>query len=234
MRTTRTTCALLTVLALALLTGIGLVSCSEEPVNVDPQEVLATTSANMKELEGFHFRYELHQPESADRAEGVQSVDGDIDAAGSMQATVQLLAGGTLINVDFIALSDTHYLKYPISPNWVPLEPEESPLGDLNLAAFSIRILDQILGPTMVGAEKREGRRTFHITGQVTAQDVEAIAGSVSTADLFLTDLWVGIEDSRLYEVNISGPMTTKEPGGTWRSIILSDLDVVVEIKAPQ
>jgi len=28
--------------------------------------------------------------------------------------------------------------------------------------------------------------------------------------------------------------MTTKEPGGTWRSIILSDLDVAVEIKAPQ
>jgi len=234
MRTTQTTCALLIALALALLTGIGLVSCGEEPVTADPEEVLATTSTNMKALAGFHFRYELHQPESADKAEGVQSVEGEIDADGNMQATVQLLAGGTLINVDFIALSDTHYLKYPISPNWVPLEPEESPLGDLNLATFSIQILDQIIDPTIAGAEKRQGKRTYHITGQVTAEDVEAIAGSVSTADRFPTDLWVGTEDSRLYEVNISGPMTTKEPGGTWRSIILSDLDVAVEIKAPQ
>jgi hypothetical protein len=116
----------------------------------------------------------------------------------------------------------------------VPLKPEDSPLGDLNLATFSIHILDQIIGPTMVGAEKRQGERTYRITGQVTAQDVEAIAGTVSTADRFATDLWVGTDDSRLYEVNIAGPMTTKEPEGTWRSIILSNLDVAVEIKAPQ
>ncbi len=222
-------------LAFILLFGMGLAACGgPEPVTADPHEVLATTSANMKELQGFHFRYELHQPESADKADGVQSVEGDIDAQGNMKATVRILAGGNLIDVEFIALSDTHYLKYPISPNWVSLAPKDSPLGDLNLATFSIQILDQIIDPAMVGAEKRQGRRTYHISGQVGADDVEAIAGAVSTADRFATDLWVGTEDNRLYEVNIDGPMTLKEPQGTWRSIILSNLDVAVEIKAPQ
>lgn len=221
-------------LILALAASVGLTTCSEEPVTADPDEVLVATSANMKKLQGFHFAYELHQPESADKAEGVQKVEGDIDAQGNMQATVQLLAGGSLINVDFVALSDTHYLKYPISPRWVPLKPEDSPLGDLNLATFSINILDQIVDPTMAGAEKRQGKKTYHITGEVTAEDVEAIAGTVSTADRFATDLWVGTEDGRLYEVNIAGPMTKKEPQGTWRSIILSNLDVALEIKAPQ
>jgi len=221
-------------LAFILLFGMGLAACGPEPVTADPEEPLATTSANMKELQGFHFKYELHQPESADKADGVQSVEGDIDAQGNMKATVRLLAGGNLIDVEFIALSDTHYLKYPISPNWVSLAPEESPLGDLNLATFSIQILDQIVDPVMVGAEKRQGQRTYHIAGQVTAEDVEAIAGTVSTADLFATDLWVSTEDDRLYEVNIDGPMTLKEAPGTWRSIILSNLDVAVEIKAPQ
>jgi len=103
----------------------------------------------------------------------------------------------------------------------------------LNLATFSIQILDQIIDPTIAGAEKRQGKRTYHITGQVTAEDVERLPGRCPLRPLSHRPV-VGTEDSRLYEVNISGPMTTKEPGGTWRSIILSDLDVAVEIKAPQ
>jgi hypothetical protein len=219
---------------LALVAGVGLVACEEEPVNVDPQAVLSTASANMKELAGFHFLYELHQPESADKAEGVQTVEGDIDAAGEMQATVQLLVGGVLINVDFVALGDTHYIRYPLQQEWTPMAPEESPLGDLNLAAFSIQILDQIVDPSYQGTGKKGGEKTYHMSGMVTAADVEQIAGSVSTADLFATDLWVGINDNLLYEVHITGPMTSKEADGTYRSIILSDLNVAVDIKAPQ
>jgi hypothetical protein len=219
---------------LTLLVGGGLAACGEEPANIDPQQVLSAASANMKEIAGFHFVYALHQPESATQAEGVQTVEGDINGSGEMKATVQILGGGVLFNVDFVALSDTHYLRYPLSPDWQAVKPEDSPLGKLNLAAFSIQILDRILSPSYEGTGKKGGVKTYHITGTVTAADVEQIAGSVSTADLFATDLWVGINDGLLYEVDISGPMTTKEAEGTWRSIVLSNLDVAVDIEAPQ
>ena len=42
------------------------------------------------------------------------------------------------------------------------------------------------------------------------------------------------MNDSLLYEVDIMGPMTKSEPDGTYRSIVLSNLDVAVDIKAPQ
>ena len=221
-------------IVLALLVGGGAAACEGEPENVDPQAVLSDASANMKQLAGFHFLYELHQPESADRAEGVQSVEGDIDATGDMQATVQILGGGILLNVDFVALADTHYLRYPLSQQWQAVAPEDSPLGELNLAAFSIQILDRIVDPSYEGTDKKRGKKAYHISGMVVAADLEQIAGSVSTADLFATDLWVGIDDSLLYEVDISGPMTTKEADGTWRSIVLSNLNVAVDVKAPQ
>jgi hypothetical protein len=220
--------------ALAFAVGLAISSCGSTPVNVDAQAVLRATSANMKQLAGFHFVYELHQPESARKAEGVQKVEADFNAKGEMQATVQYLASGSLIDIDVIALIDTHYVRYPLSPNWVALKPADSPLTKLNLAQAPVQILDRITAAAAIGIEKRQGQKTYHITGQVTKADIESVVGSVSTADMFDTDLWIGVNDSLLYEVDVQGPMTTEEAPGTWRSIILSNLGVAVNIEAPK
>jgi hypothetical protein len=218
---------------LALAAAGGLTACGDEPVNVDSQVVLSEASANMKQLAGFHFVYSLHQPESADKAEGVQTVEGDVNSVGDVKAAVDLLVGGVLVKADFVALGDVHYIKYPIL-GWVQKAPKDSPLGKINLAAFSLQVLDRIASPSYEGTDKKGGKNTYHISGTVTAADLEQIAGSVSTADIFPADLWIGVDDSLLYEVDIAGPMTTKEADGTWRSIVLSSLGVAVEIKAPQ
>jgi hypothetical protein len=214
----------------------GLVACEGEPQNVDPQAVLAAASAKMKQIVGFHFLYEVHTPESAmsNIGGGIVKVDGDINAEGSMKATVQLMASGLLIDVDFVAMTDAHYIKYPVVNTWQKLKPEDSPIGALNLSAFSIRILDRIAGTSYVGTDKKDGVKCYHINGMVAGAEVEQIAGSVDAAKLFGTDIWVGVDDGLLREVDIIGPMTDKEADGTWRSIMLSNLDVPVDIKAPQ
>ena len=75
--------------------------------------------------------------------------------------------------------------------------------------------------------------KCYHITGNVAAAEVKAIAGAVDTTDAFPTDIWIGVADSYVYEVDIHGPATPDEPKGTWRSIVLSNQNVYVEIKAP-
>jgi hypothetical protein len=160
--------------------------------------------------------------------------EADINAKGEMQATIQYLSSGSLINVDLVAMADTHYVKFPLATGWAKLKPSESPLQNLDLGGLPVQILGQITSPSVAGIEKRVGQKTYHITGQVTKADIENIAGSVSTVDLFVTEVWIGVSDSLLYEVNIIGPMTKDEPAGTYRSIVLSKLDVAVDIKAPQ
>jgi hypothetical protein len=223
-----------TAMVLAALCCVGMASCGSQPVNVDPLAVLSSASANMKQLAGFHFVYQLNQPQSAKKAEGVQIVDADINEKGEMRATLQYLAGGSLINVDVVAMADTHYVRFPLATGWVKLKPSESPLENMNLGGLPVQILSEIVSPTMVGIEERVGQKTYHITGQVTKANIEKIAGNVSTTDTFVTDVWIGVNDSLLYEVDIMGPMTKDEPAGTYRSVILSNLDVVVDIVAPQ
>ncbi len=225
------------VLSVLILAGavLGLAACGSTPQNVDPKTVLADASTKMKVLKGFHFLYQVHTPESAmsNVGGGIVKVEGDINAAGNMEATVQLVAGGLLINVDFVALSDIQYIKYPVVNKWQSMKPEDSPIGELNLSAFSIRILDQITSTSYKGTDKKDGVDCYHIHGMVAGAEVQAIAGSVDPTKLFETDIWVGINDGLLREVDLIGAMGSKEVDGTWRSIMLSKLNEVVDIKAP-
>ena len=229
---------LLLVLTALVLAGATLLpaACGSTPENVDPTTVLATASANMKTLTGFHFLYEVHTPESAmsNVGGGIAKVEGDINAAGNMEATVQLVASGLLVNVDFVALSDIQYIKYPVVNKWQSMKPEDSPIGELNLSAFSIRILDQITQTSYQGTDKKDGVQCYHVHGLVAGAEVQAIAGSVEPTKLFETDIWVGIDDGLLREVDLIGPMGSKEVDATWRSIALSKLGEAVDIKAPQ
>ena len=68
----------------------------------------------------------------------------------------------------------------------------------------------------------------------VAPQYVKEIAGSVDTTTDFPTDIWIGVNDSYVYEVDIFGAATPNETDKYWRSISLSELNKSFDIKAPQ
>ena len=88
-------------------------------------------------------------------------------------------------------------------------------------------------GAIVVGQQSKGGTQCYHITGSVPAAAVKAIATSVDTTTPFPTDIWIGVKDDYIYEVDVHGPATADEPQATWRSIILSKQNVSVDIKPP-
>jgi hypothetical protein len=240
MKTDRRLIIMVSLLVLALVACGGVVACGGQQTDgvttseaVDAQAVLDAASAAMAEIAGFHFLYEVNYPESAPTVEGVQSVEADVDDAGSLRGTAKLILSGILISADFVVLSDIHYIDYPII-GWVQKTPAESPLSDIDLAGFATEILARVADPSYQATEQRGGATTYHIRGMVEGTDLEQVAGTVSTTGPFVTDLWIGVDNGLVYEVNVAGPLTTEEPEGTWRSIVFSNLDVAVDIEAPQ
>ncbi len=201
----------------------------------DPDAILAQASTAMKEVAGFHFVYEVHKPSSAEPSKGldIARVTGDVNSEGSMQAVIDVTQGGIPLQLEFVVVGDTQYIKDPLSQKWTPIAIADSPVGDLNLGPGMIAILEQITDTSYEGQEKKQGAQTHHITGLVAAEDVESIVGAVNAAEPFPTDLWVGVEDSLVYEVELSGAATPSEDPDIRRTIVLSNLDEYVEIKAP-
>jgi len=226
--------ALVSVLLAALLTGVA--ACSGGGDNVDPDAVLEQASANMKDIAGFHFVYEVHQPASAEPSSGlyIARITGDVNSEGSMQSTVDATYGGIPVSIGLVAVDDTYYFQDPLSKEWRTLAAADSPVGELNLQAGTIQILERIADTSYEGTESKGGTETYHITGMVAAEEVKAIAGAVESTDSFPTDIWVGTEDYLVYEVDIKGAATPNEDPEIWRSIVLSDLDEFVDIQPPQ
>jgi LppX_LprAFG lipoprotein len=229
---------LFTMTAAVVLLGalVGLAACGGTEGSVDPKAVLAEASAKMKLIQGFHFVYEVHKPASAEPGTGLEigRITGDVNSKGYMQATVDATFGGVPVSIGFVALGDTHYIQDPLSQKWQTMSAAESPVGSLNLSAGTIQILDRIADTRYEGEEGKGGATTYHINGRVAAEEVKAIAGAVDTTDTFPTDIWVGKDDSYVYEVDIAGAATPNEDEKIWRSIVLSDLDTFVDIKVPQ
>jgi hypothetical protein len=226
---------LLAILLLALL-FTGLVACGGASGDVNPREVLAAASAKMKTITGFHFEYEVHQPTGVEPSGGlyIARIIGDVNAEGNMKATVDATMSGLPVSLGLVAMGDMYYIQDPLSRKWQSLAAADSPVGKLSLGVGTIRILDRITEPSYEGEEGKGGADCYHISGVVAAEEVKTIAGLVDTTDPFPTDIWIGVADSLLYEVDIAGAATPDEDEGIWRSIVLSAHDVDVEIEAPQ
>ena len=212
-----------------------LVSCGGSS-SIDPKTVLDDASANMKKIAGFHFVYEVHKPGNAQPGAGLEiaRITGDVNFAGDMEAAIDVTQSGIPLSLQFVQIGETQYIQNPLTKKWQEVAVADSPVGSLNLNAGTIQILDQLADTSYVGEESKGGVQTYHIAGTAAAADVAAIAGAVSTSEPFPTDVWVGVSDSLVYEVDIHGPATASEDPDIWRSIILSNLDTSVDITAPQ
>jgi LppX_LprAFG lipoprotein len=221
----------LTTLVVALF-ALSLYGCGSASQNVDPQAVLAASSTKMQQIKGFHFVYEVHKPANTKPGSGldIARITGDVNSDGNMQAAIDVTQGGIPLTLEFVQVGDTQYLKLG---QWQTIPIESSPVGKLSLGAGTIQILQRITGAKYVGEDTKGGVKCYHITGMVAAAEVKAIAGAVDTTDTFPTDIWIGVADSYVYEVDIHGAASPGEPKATWRSVVLSNHDVYVPIKAP-
>jgi hypothetical protein len=161
---------------------------------------------------------------------------GDVNAAGDMTAAVDATYSGLPVTVGIIALGDTYYVQDPISQKWKSVSAADSPVGKLSLNSGTIRILDEIANTSFVGEESKGGVKTYHIKGQVADTEVKAIAGLVDlgVTPTFPTDLYIGVKDGLVYEVDIYGAATQEETKDHWRSIVLSNLGQSVTVEAPK
>lgn len=230
-RVWHTPLAVVTAVVVAFV-AVALLGCGGASRQVDPLTVLSASSAKMQQIKGFHFVYVVHKPGNAKPGPGLEiaRITGGVNSDGNMTAAIDVTENAVPLTLDFVQVGTTQYLKLG---QWQKIPIASSPVGQLNLNAGTIQILQRITQAKYVGEESKAGANCYHISGMVAAAEVKAIAGAVDTTNTFPTDIWIGVSDSYVYEVDVHGAATSTESSDTWRSVVLSNHNVFVEIKAP-
>jgi lipoprotein LprG len=221
--------SLLLLSALLLLAG-----CSADDEG-DAQQILQDAIPAMQALSSFSFTYDVQRPSDAPPIQGtdVVALDGSVDDEGGMRARIDILQGGIPLQIDFIAVGDTHYVENPITRSWQSVPAATSPVGELNLGASAINILEKVQDPEYEGRSEVDGAAVHQVSGTVAAEDVEGIVQALRVDHSFPVDVWVGVEDDLVRRIVLTGPATPAEHEDTVRTIDLSGFDEPVEIEPP-
>lgn len=221
---------------LLLLVALALVvaACSEGD-SADPEQVFADSITAMKALESFHFTYAVTKPAGGPPVQGLDIVglEGDVTNQGSMQADIDVQNNGVPLRLGFVAIGDTYYIQDPVSKRWQAVPASLSPVGELNLSAGTIAILEKVQEPSSAGREKVGDVECYHLTGKVSSADVADIVKAVAADKTFDAEVWIGVDDHWVRRVHLLGAGTAGEDPKTKREIELSRFNEDVSIQPP-
>jgi lipoprotein LprG len=220
-------------LTAALATGC---SSSESPSTPSPAlpdaaGLLKDAAASTGAITSAHFTVKTNGTVAG---LSVQDLDGDLSKSGgpsgSAKGTGKLSVGGQLVEVEFVLVSSSLYIKGPTAGfQKIPASLGASiydPSAVLDPDRGISKVLTSIQNPKTEGTEDVGGTPTYKVTGKI-AKDVLAglLPGLQTDADI---TFWLQ-QDAKHIPVKASA----KLPGDASVDVTLSDVDKPVTVTAP-
>ena len=214
---------------MAVLVASG---CGDEPVSVDPAEIIKKASAAVQAPQTFHF---LLETQKLGKPAGIwlTKAEGDVMKPDKMVGKMSVLYSGLPLAADVVVDGKSQYWTDPLNKRWMVMP------GDFNVAQLFdpakgvSDILTNLKSPQSDGSEKVGNADTFRLKGAVPPDALRAISGEVNVkADVPIT-IWVGQSDFLLRRVRLQGPLIEGEPQEVERVITISDYDKAVKIETP-
>jgi hypothetical protein len=150
-----------------------------------------------------------------------------------MSAKLEAKAGQQTVNVNVIGIGDEGWITNPFSREWQPL-PSGTTIKDIFDPAAGVKaIVGSLQGAQVTAEEKVEGTLCYRVEGTI-ASDVLTAAAPIAKPGLTVgIKVWIGKDDSRIYQVYLVGPIAPDEPSNIVRRITLSKFDEDITINSP-
>ena len=163
-------------------------------------------------------------------------VSGVVDIPDRFQLTVeaQTLQPRSFVELSVVTIEDRAYLTDIISGKWLQVEPEVLPFTFANFAQTLADIIEAVEAPAAVGAERIGDSETNHIRGQIMSEDLGNLVPRAAEGLEVTLDLWLEQPSNLLKQVLISGRVIVTDEPGTVRKLTLGDINIPVEIFAPE
>lgn len=219
------------------------IGCGSEPTrelapSFDAKGALRDAVTELMALESAAFTLE-HISGSTALVPGfleMFKVSGVVDIPDRFELTVEAetIQPRSFVEVSVVTINDEAYMTDVISGKWLQVEPEVLPFTFANFAQTLADIIKAVDAPTVVGTERLGESETNRIQGRIHSQDLGGLVPRAAEGLEVTLDLWLEQSTNLLRQVLITGGVLATDEPGTVRRLILDDINLPVQISAPE
>jgi lipoprotein LprG len=225
---------LVTVLLATLALVLAACNGDDADDELDANDIIENASESFEETSSAHFTLDIDGSIGIDDAGMIElgSVSGEIERPANARADANVVFGGSSVTMEMIASDGEMFMRNILTGDWerAPSDLQYDPARIFDEEEGVASIIDQLEDVELVGEESVNGTDAWHLTGQVNADAVRALAGDFFEGDTLDVDIWVEREDYRLLRVELHD-VDADEPV-SWE-LELSNHDEDVEITPP-
>ncbi len=218
----------------ALAAALLLAGCGGGEPEETAGELLERARTTLDQADSVHF---VLTSEGAP-ATGTSLVggEGDIARPASFEGTLQVLAGGSPLDLAVVSVDGTVYAQLPFTSGYRVVDPAQFGFGDPGALLDPDTGITQLLGAAEdaeLGDERRvDGEVVREVTARLPGDLVEQVLTSQDPARPVRARFAVATDSGELRRAELTGPFFTADADGTY-TLELSDFGADVDISAP-
>jgi hypothetical protein len=195
-------------------------------------EILDQAADRMEALESCGLARE-HQKGTTQIVRGVQmeTASGMFDVPERLQAEVAGRAGPLNTKITFIVVGNEAWMTNPLTGRFERIDATPEPLA--RLVTEVPALIRGISGAQITGSDEVDGAEAWVIEADVEAERLTFLVPGAE-ARTVRAKAWIGKEERYLHRLEVSGPLTNREPENILRRLRLSDFDQDFDIQPPR
>ena len=206
-----------------------------DPAELSVEELVASVADGLAAMTSAQFEM-IDELESGAKFFGTtfKSMEAEVRSPDRVRMVVEVVAPGLgFAEVEILAVGEQAFMKFSRDAPWLPLPLDQVPFNFGAVGSTLSEVVRNIAGPSVTGEETVLDRPTIRLEGQVMSDDLSTLITSADPGHEVTLTLWVEQGDHTLRQLVIAGKLFNDDAPETRRLLIISGVNVPVDIQLP-
>ena len=206
-----------------------------DPAELTVEELVASVADGLAAMTSAQFEM-TDELESGAKFFGTtfKSMEAEVRSPDRVRMVVEVVAPGLgFAEVEILAVGEQAVMKFSRDAPWLPLPLDQVPFNFGSVGPTLSEVVRNIEGPSVTGEETVLDRPTIRLEGQVMSDDLSTLITSADPGHEVTLTLWVEQADHTLRQLVIAGMLFNDDAPETRRLLIISGVNVPVDIQLP-
>jgi hypothetical protein len=223
------------VILMVLLMIIAAGCTGAKTSSLTAENIISKASDQMQAASSFHFVLD-QTGGGTPIAMGIEmtKAEGDIVKPDKLKVTITGTVSGMSIAVQMVTVGSSTLMTNPLSGKWEVPPSQFAVLSVFDPDTGIAAIIKGVSALKKLDDAQVGGVTCYHISGNVTSDELKSLTGSSVPGTTVSVELWIGQADFMVRSIKLSGKITDTEAQGIVRTLNISNFNQPMTIELPQ